>query len=406
MRFKIVEGEQIDLKESEAVMSLPKHDRPNEEVTVTGVAVFNSKHQVLPHVSNWLSEALRHGKTPLTTISTYAKNLSYLFDYLNEQSTFKYQELDNAILDIQEYNFNEYFAYLSQIKRLASTTISNRDATFQSFFNDYLCKARNNGKALRDDNPYDNGLIYGSSKSKLVEMCSLDELAALMMCTNHEREKVLLQFMYDTGLRRSEIPRVKKEHIDTALSTDKQMYILDAQTIVIPSEYKQVFVAGSKGKKRQINERYTLTSIHTLARLRRYFSTPEYRIRAKKFGLDAPAFLNSHGAPYNSGSVSKFLSRVSERALRNGLIKRAIHPHMLRHGFAGSVLRSPDLGDHAVDKLVLLQICLGHAYLKTTQIYTQLPYETYGKIAGNNGEILTRSHLMEQLNAQTKTKRK
>ena len=175
MRFKIVEGEQIDLKESEAVMSLPKHDRPNEEVTVTGVAVFNSKHQVLPHVSNWLSEALRHGKTPLTTISTYAKNLSYLFDYLNEQSTFKYQELDNAILDIQEYNFNEYFAYLSQIKRLASTTISNRDATFQSFFNDYLCKARNNGKALRDDNPYDDGLIYGSSKSKLVEMCSLDE---------------------------------------------------------------------------------------------------------------------------------------------------------------------------------------------------------------------------------------
>ena len=79
---------------------------------------------------------------------------------------------------------------------------------------------------------------------------------------------------------------------------------------------------------------------------------------------------------------------------------------MLRHGFAGSLLRSPDLGDHAVDKLVLLQICLGHAYLKTTQVYTQLPYEIYGKIADKNGEILTRSRLMEQLNVLTKTRRK
>lgn len=405
MRYKIIEGEKFDLKDTTKAFDSSSSDGfSHEQVNVTGVVVFNSELKVLPYVSSWLTEALRSGQTPLSTISTYAKNFSYLIDFLEERRLFQYQKLDDCLLYIQEHTFKEYFAHLKNVEGLAPATISNRDSTFQAFFNNYLCKTRNNGKAIREDNPYERGLNYGGAKSKLVEMCSLDELTALMSCTKSEREKVLLQFMFDSGLRRSEIPRVTKDHIDEALRTNNQMYVADDNTIFIPSEYKQVRVLGSKGRNRQIYERYTLTSIHTLGRIRRYFSTPEYRRQTKIFGLEIPAFLNSYGKPYTVRAISKLFQRLSCRALKQGFIKRPINPHMLRHGFAGSLLRSPDLGVHAVDKLVLLQICLGHAFLKTTQIYTQLPYEIYGKVYDKNGEILTRSSLMENLNAKTKTR--
>ncbi|WP_189378352.1 tyrosine-type recombinase/integrase [Thalassotalea profundi] len=406
MRFKLVEGESINIRDSEAFKhkantTLDFQTEPN----VTGVVVFNSKQQVLPHISNWLTEKLMSGLTPPGTVKTYAKNFSYLLDYLEQHRTLKHQKLDDALLYIQQHTFKEYFQHLRSEKGLASTTVSNRDATYQAFFEEFLCVARHNGKALRDDNPYEGGLIFGSPKSKLVEMCSLDELTALLMCTPHESEKVLVQFIYDSGLRRTEVTKVKKEHIDNALNSERHKIIVDEDTVSIPSEYKAVYVEGSKGRRREIKERMTLTSIHTLGRLKRYFANPRYRVTAKKHSLDAPAFFNTHGNPYTPGSVGKLLERLSQRAKKKGLIKRHIHPHMLRHGFAGSVLRSPDLGNHSVDKLVIVQHCLGHSSLKTTQIYTRLPYDIYGLVADSNGEILTRSQLMEQLNTKTKTKK-
>lgn len=406
MRYKLQEGEKINLGETEAIkLSYGNQLDVLLDTEVTGVVVFNSKHQVLPKISNWLTEKLRGGLTPQGTIITFAKNFSYLFDYLGEHRTLKYLQLDDALLDIQRHTFKEYFNYLRTKKGLASTTISNRDATYQTFFNEYLCIARYNGKALREDNPYGEGLVFGSPKSKLVEMCSLDELVALLQSTSHEGEKSLIQFMYDSGLRRTEVTKVKKQHIDGAMNSEQHRLILDEGTVSIPSEYKAVYVVGSKGRRREIKERNTLTSIQTLGRVKRYFASPKYRVAARKFGVEAPAFLNNQGNPYTPGSIGKLMDRLSKRALKKGLIKRHIHPHMLRHGFAGSVLRSPDLSTHSVDKLVLVQHCLGHSNLKTTQIYTQLPYDIYGKVANQDGEIYTRAQLMEQLNTKTKTKK-
>jgi integrase/recombinase XerC len=403
MRYRLIEGETIDLTKTVAAKKSVKTKIDlSEENKVTGVVVFNSKHQVLPHVSKWLTEKLLSGKTPPGTIITYAKNFSYLFDYLQEHRIYKNHLLDDALLDIEVHTFEEYFVYLKADKGLASTTISNRDATFLCFFDEYLTKARKNGNAIREDNPYEEGLINGTAKSKIIEMCSLDELTALLQCAHSERERVLVQFTYDAGLRRSEVPRVYKHQIDKALNTDSHTLILDEGTIAVPPEYKALYVAGSKGRKREIKERFTLPSIHTLGRVKRYFSSPEYRKLSKSFGIDAPAFINSQGRPYSPGSIGKILHKLSKRAMKKGLIDRYIHPHMLRHGFAGSVLRSPDLGEHSVDKLVLVQRCLGHSQLRTTQIYTSLPYDIYGQVADSNGEILTRSRLMELINSKTK----
>jgi integrase/recombinase XerC len=75
---------------------------------------------------------------------------------------------------------------------------------------------------------------------------------------------------------------------------------------------------------------------------------------------------------------------------------------MLRHGFAGEVLRSPDLGKDAIDRLVIVKNCLGHENLSTTQVYTSLPFDIYGTLMNSDGEVLTRCQIMSRVWSATK----
>ena len=415
MRYQLLDNELVNIDESQLInadneyiqledsllLEITEVLKDSESHKQTAVVVFNQDMQVLPMVSDWLSTELSN-LSSVESIKTYAKNITYFLDYLSTLSLYKNKPLDSAFLYIQKHTIEDYFVYLRNEKGLASKTIRNRDSTYRDFFNDYLCKPRENGNAYRDDNPYEGGYLSSAAKSKLVEMCSIDELIALMMCAHSESERVLLQFMFDSGVRRSEIIRVFKSDIDNALSLDSHSYIVDDFTVLIPSQYTKLYIAGVKGIKREVKPRYTLPSINTLARLKRYLSSPEYRLHSKKFGSNAPAFFNSYGEPYKASTINKLLLRLSIRALKKGLIKRAIHPHMLRHGFAGSVLRSKDLGIDAVDRLITLQHCLGHSQLKTTSIYTQLPYDIYGQIINEDGEILSRADIMKLVSTKTK----
>ncbi|MCH8492648.1 MAG: tyrosine-type recombinase/integrase [Idiomarina sp.] len=403
MRFKIIDNETVDLSKSHVLgQSELKEDIVLSQKKTRAVVAFNKNHEVLPLVSDWLTEELSEKLTPPSTIGTYANNISYFLDYLNEAQSYENLAVDDAFLHIYSHTIQEYFAYLKTECSLSSNTIRNRDATFQIFFDKYLCRARRDGKAIRDDNPYDDGLLSRAAKSKVVEMCTLNELKALILCSHSERERAMIQFMYDTGVRRSEVTKVKKTDIDKAFNSNKSTLIVDQETVALPSKYKALYVAGSKGRKREVKPRYTLPSSATLARVRRYFSTPEYRKLAGKYGLDARAFINSEGRPYTQASIGKILKKLSDRAIKRGLLERPIHPHMLRHGFAGGVLRSPDLGEHSVDKLVVLQQCLGHSHIATTQIYTALPYDIYGQYQDNNSVLLTRADLMERLSKSTR----
>jgi len=367
-----------------------------EKSEATGVVILNSELKVLPLISHYLTFELKYNNISDGSAKTFGKNLGYFVDYLNSHKHYKHYKYDSALLDIQEHTIKEYFVGLKS-EGLSSQTIRNRDATLQSFFTKYLCSPRGNRAELRKDNPYHNGLLSGAPKSKQIEMCSQDELIALLRCTPHERERALLQFMYDSGVRRSEIPRVNKSHIEIAVNSNRNRLIVDDDTISIPSDYSAVHIDGSKGRYREIKPRNTIVSRETLLRVVRYHSTPLYRSKSRKFGSEKPAFLNAEGKPYNSSSISKLLDRLSKRAIKRNLLKRPISPHMLRHGFAGAVLRSPDLGRDAIDRLVIVQRCLGHAKLETTQVYTSLPFDIYGTLMNSDGELLTRCQVMSRV---------
>lgn len=403
MKVRVVYRKEIDLsksllnEESRFTCSNSLLETP----MVSGCVVLDSNMKVMPLVSHYLTFELKYDNISNSTALTFGRNLGYFVDYLNTHKHYKNYEYDSAFLDVQEHTLKEYFVDIKS-KNLSSQTVRNRDATLQSFFNKYLCATRGNRPELRSDNPYQNGLLSGSSKSNQIEMCSRDELIALLRCASNERERALLQFMYDSGVRRSEMPRVNKSHIEAAINSNGNSLIVDDDTISVPSDYSPVHIEGSKGRKREIKPRKTIVSRETLIRVTRYHSSPLYRSKSRKFGSDKPAFLNAEGKSYNSSSISKLLERLSKRAIKRNLIKRSISPHMLRHGFAGEVLRSPDLGKDAIDRLIIVQRCLGHASLVTTQIYTNLPFDIYGKLVDRNGEMLTRSQIMSRIWNATK----
>lgn len=401
----VCDNQSINLSSSLINEELEGDSQLTGVVNTTGVAVFDSNMKVLPMISDFLTSQLAKNKISEKTAKTYGKNLAYFLDYLKNRREFKDDKLDDSYLYVQQYVIEDYFSHLKS-EGISSKTIGNREASISAFFHKYLCSTRNNKEQLRDDNPFESGKLYNGTKTRNIEMCEVKELIALMKCTNRENEKVLIQFMQDSGIRRSEACRITQQDIKDAMNENKQFIMLDDDTFEIPPDYKPLRIWGSKGRSRELKLRTTLVSIPTLQRIKKYMASPEYRMSARKFGKDKPVFLNSQGCIQTGSNIGKLFNRLSKRALKLKFIGRPISAQMTRHGFAGMCLRSPDMGKDSVERLVNIKNCLGHTFLETTQIYTSLPYEIYGRLVNKHGEVLTRSQIMERVRLETKSKSK
>lgn len=401
-RVVVCDNQLIDLSMSLINEELNDDVKLTELVNTTGVAVIDPSMRVLPMISDYLTTQLARNKISKESAKTYGKNLAYFLHYMKSRSEFKDDYLDDSYLFVQQYVIEEYFSKLKS-EGISSQTIGNREASISAFFHQYLCAKRNNKDQLRDDNPFETSKLYKGTKTRNIEMCEVNELVALMKCTERENEKVLLQFMQDSGVRRSEVSRITQQHIRDATNYNNNFIMLDDETFEVPADYKPLTIWGSKGRGRDLKRRITLVSIPTLQRIKNYMASPEYRKSVRKFGKDKPVFLNSQGEVQSGSNIGKLFSRLSKRALKLKLITRPIAPHMTRHGFAGMCLRSPDLGKDTLERLVSIKNCLGHAFLETTQIYTSIPYEIYGQLVNSQREVLARHQIMERIRLKTKT---
>jgi integrase/recombinase XerD len=158
------------------------------------------------------------------------------------------------------------------------------------------------------------------------------------------RDRALLELLYASGLRASEVIGLRIEDVNFAAG--------------------YVVVTG-KGDR----ERIVPTGAHALEWVRRYLGT----VRPRMVRRDCPAlFLNRSGGRMSRQALWGLIRRAARRA---GL-RAAVSPHTLRHSFASHLLeRGADLRS--------VQAMLGHADISTTQIYTHLPsrvvHEMYRK---------------------------
>lgn len=171
---------------------------------------------------------------------------------------------------------------------------------------------------------------------------TIDEMFALLNMPDETklvgmRDKAILETLYSSGLRVSELVEMNEDDLDLNLGIIKVM---------------------GKGRK----ERIVPIGSKAIESLNNYLSS---RKRMGKCplpsSLNPPLLLNQRGGRLTTRSVARIINRYVEQC---GLLKN-ISPHSLRHTFATHML------DAGAD-LRAIQELLGHVSLSTTQKYTHV----------------------------------
>ena len=172
------------------------------------------------------------------------------------------------------------------------------------------------------------------SLPKVLTIEEVDKLLNIDCKTNYDyRNKAMLELLYSSGLRISELLNLTLNDID------------------FTNDIVRVYGKGSK-------ERIVPLGDYAIIALKKYIF--EYRNLLIKYPTDI-LFLNNHG---NIMSRSGFFKIINRIALENG-IEKEISPHVLRHSFATHLLEGgADLRS--------IQELLGHENMSTTSIYTHL----------------------------------
>jgi len=233
-----------------------------------------------------------------------------------------------------------FLAHLAD-QNYSSATMARKIATLRSF---YKWGER---RGLADSNPMT--LIRTPRQSKrLPKAISLDQVERLLSApTDHDvlgsRDRAMLETLYSTGIRVSELVDLNCEDID---------------------DTGEALRVRGKGKKERIvplgsHALHALSHYRTLVR-----KDPRY---AESWTADKPArplFVNKHGGRISSRSVRRKLDKY----LRQVGLDPSISPHTLRHSFATHLL------DNGAD-LRSVQELLGHQSASTKQVYTHLTSE-------------------------------
>ena len=171
------------------------------------------------------------------------------------------------------------------------------------------------------------GTLTADQATRLVMLAPEDPLAI--------RDRALLELLYSSGLRLSELVNLNVSELDLASGS--------------------VRVTGKGRKVREVPVGAKARAALTIwLALRARFST-----------ADVPAvFVTLAGKRLGARAVQ---ARLRSWARRQGM-EVPVHPHMLRHSFASHLLESS--GD-----LRAVQELLGHANISTTQIYTHLDFQ-------------------------------
>ena len=176
-------------------------------------------------------------------------------------------------------------------------------------------------------------------KKRLPKAIDVEQVEKLLSAPNDKtlfgaRDRAILETLYSTGIRVSELVGINFSDID---------------------ETGQAIVIRGKGRK----ERIVPLGSHAMAAVSHYSGVlDENNIPT---GSDDPLFINKHSTRLSTRSVRRKVTKYLEQV---GL-DPSISPHTLRHSFATHLL------DNGAD-LRSVQELLGHQSLSTTQIYTHL----------------------------------
>lgn len=250
------------------------------------------------------------------TIDTYLNALNHLNNKTNKN-----------ILKLNNVDIEKFISKLD----LESSSISNYLSAYKTFYNYYIKIGKIN------INPIDK--IDSPKLSKHLPIyLAVEEVDKLLDIEIKDafsaRNKSLLELLYATGLRISELINLEFKNIDLNECIVRVM---------------------GKGSKERI------VPINDLAIKYLKIYVKDYRHKLVKTEQNNYVYLNNHGKKMTRQGVFKM---IKKRTLETG-IKKDVSPHTLRHSIATHMLENGA-------GLRIIQEFLGHENIGTTQIYTHL----------------------------------
>ena len=260
------------------------------------------------------------------TVSSYKNDISSFLSWLNKKQI-NYQQ-------VSDKNINEFISNLFN-SGLKSSSINRKISSIKHF---YLFLSK---KKIIKYSPADEIETPKQEKYLPISM-SEDEVERLLSSPNsnriiERRDKAMIEILYATGMRISELVNLKLTDVDFNRSVLK------------------VFGKGSKERLVPYGEKAA--------------EALDIYLRDRKRSDSKNVFLSNRGSQITRGA---FWQRIKIYIKRENL-KSSISPHTLRHAFATHLLnRGADLRS--------VQILLGHSDLSTTQIYTHIAKQRLGEI--------------------------
>ena len=240
-------------------------------------------------------------KEEKTTVSSYIEDIYKYLEYMENNKI-------KTALDIEYQNITNYLKYLDNNNYETSSII--RKIVSIKLFHKYL-----------------------SEEYKIKDVSS--KIIDIKLNTPFDyRNKAMLELMYSSGLRVSELVDLKLNNID------------------LDNGYVRCL---GKGKK----ERIIPIGEIAIEYLKKYIN--EYRNSMKKVYYTENVFLNNHGKNITRQGFFLIIKNIAKE--KN--IDKNITPHMLRHSFATHLLNNGA-------NLRTIQEMLGHSSITTTQIYTNV----------------------------------
>ena len=258
------------------------------------------------------------------TLDSYINDLYYFYEFVN---------ID--LINATESDIRNYLEELNKNKE-KSAYVRRKISTFKSFYkflytNNYMDKK---------DYPLTR-IVYPKAEKRLPKFIYYNDLLEIIhessLDKDSTRDKLIIEMLYATGVRVSELINIKLSDIDF--------------------DNKRIVVCG-KGNK----ERIVYYGDYASEALYKYLETHPKRNHNY-------LFMNSRGGKITDRGIRYIIDNIMKRLS----VKTHVTPHVLRHTFATDML------NNGCDIRVVQEL-LGHSSLRTTEIYTHVTNEQLKKV--------------------------
>lgn len=265
-------------------------------------------------------------KYSLNTINSYISDINIFLEYLHIQKL-NYKDVNHEVI-------RSYLKYLDE-KKYKNSSINRILSSLNDYYN-YLTKCKVTKYNYFED------INRPRKEKRLPNFINYSEYMSLLATVEKEeneflkaRNLLLLEILFDTGLRVSEAVNIEINNINKKEQSIKVLGKGNKERIVYYGDYAKNYLEDYLNLRRNIN------------------------IVDKEY-----LFLNKNYTRLTRRGVEYLISDISKKAL----LRQKISPHTLRHSFATEML------NNGCD-IRSVQELLGHKSLSTTGIYTHVTNE-------------------------------